>query len=38
MPATCKHGAPLEASVLVGVPVNLDMHGGNINASIIMIA
>ncbi len=28
----------LEASVLVGVPVMLDMPGGNINASIIMIA
>ncbi len=28
----------LDASVLVGVPVMLDMHGGNINPSIIMIA
>ncbi len=37
-PATCRHGAPLKASVLVGVPVILDMPGGNINASIIMIA
>ena len=36
-PATCRHGAPLEASVLMGVPVKLAMSGANINASIIMV-